>query len=164
MARMASGESKVIKMELNLESLMNRCLEKVSINKLFFYTPWSLTAILPLKNDGWKEDDLASYWVSVTFQGLLLLSFRGTVCISYCLHLFLRHFFPSQLRFALLGWWVEPTRGIEDFPCIHRWIHPPIQPLPSPDPCGERKQGWGVFPSGQLADMPLSLTWPMAKL
>ena len=30
--------------------------------------PRSLTASLPLKN-GWLEDDPASYWVSVTFQG-----------------------------------------------------------------------------------------------
>ena len=38
-----------------------------------------LTASLPMKNDGKLEDDPASFWVSVYFQGRLLLNFQGVV-------------------------------------------------------------------------------------
>ena len=40
-----------------------------------FLHPRSLTASLPLKNGGWKT--ILSYWVSVTFQGRIVVKLRG---------------------------------------------------------------------------------------
>ena len=46
--------------------------------------PGSLTASLPLKNDGWKTS--LSFWVQVPFQGLLLLNFGGVYQTYFCIY------------------------------------------------------------------------------